>query len=106
MADALSAVDGVTGYPKRPSVPKAGDAWPLVGSLDHAIGSHFMVSWRVVVVLPQQGEEAAMDFFDGAYAEIVDALLPVGFVTRIEPFALPINNGQLMAVEFTMNEQG
>lgn len=101
IADALSTVAGVTGYPHRPTSLRPGDGWPLLGSLDRADGHSFEVTWRVLVVLPQE-PRAASDWADNNYELLFDALTPIGFVDRIEPVALPASGTEQYALQITM----
>lgn len=101
IAAALSTVTGVTGYAYRPTTPKPGDAWPLLGPLDRTDGLIFEPSWRVLVLLPQD-ERAASEWIDGNYENLVDALLPVGFVDRIEPVSLDVGGSNQYALQISM----
>ncbi|MFD6770882.1 hypothetical protein ACFWC6_32205 [Micromonospora chalcea] len=101
IADALSTAPDVTGYPYRPTVPKPGDAWPRLTGMDLAGGLVFEKSWSVLVVLPQD-ERAASDWTDAHYEALVDALLPVGFVDRIEPVLIEASGSNQYALQFTM----
>ena len=104
IAAALSGVPGVTGYPYRPSTPRAGDAWPLLGAIDRAEAMTFYVNWRILVFLPQS-ERGASDFIDARWEDLVDALLPVGFVERIEPVALGPAGAEQFAAQILMRSE-
>lgn len=101
IAAALSTVTDVRGHEYRPTTPRPGDAWPLLSSLDRADGLAFEVTWRVIVLLPQD-ERGASDWLDAHHEALVDGLLPVGFVDRIEPVTLPVNGGDQYALQITM----
>lgn len=105
IAAALSTMTGVKGYPYRPTTPRPGDAWPLLGQLRHAAGMAFEVTWRVMVFLPQD-ERAASDWVDSHYADVVDALLPVGFVDTAEPALMATNAGDQNVLLITMRSEG
>lgn len=98
IAAALSTAAGVTGYAYRPTTPRPGDAWPLLGVLDRAEGDAFYASWRVLVFLPQ-GERDASVWIDAHYEAVVDALEQVVFVDRIEPVALAASGGDQLALQ-------
>lgn len=104
IAAALSTVEGVTGHEYRPSTAKAGDAWPLWGGSERADAQNFFVTWRVIVVTPQD-ERAASDWVDARTDEFVDALLPVGYVDRIEPVAVATGGGDQKAIQITMRSE-
>lgn len=103
-AAALTAVDGVKGYSYRPAAPRAGDAWPLVGALDRADGLSFVVSWRVLVFLPQD-ERAASVWMDNHVDALVDALEPLAFVDRIEPVSIGPEAAPQYALQITMRSE-
>lgn len=105
IAEALTGVTGVRGYQFRPTAPRPGDAWPLLGSLEHAAGMAFMVTWRVLVFLPQD-ERAASDWTDTNYEALVDALMPVAFVDRIEPAVMSANGSDQYVLQITMRAEG
>ncbi|MER5703479.1 hypothetical protein ABT023_16260 [Micromonospora sp. NPDC002296] len=98
---ALSTAPGVKGYAYRPITPRPGDGWPLLSALDRADGLAFTATWRVLVLLPQD-ERAASDWIDAHHEELVDALLPVGFVDRLEPVVLTAGPADQYALQITM----
>lgn len=102
IAAALSTATGVTGYVYRPGTPKTGDAWPLLGGLENAgNATTFAVTWRVYVYLPQD-ERSASEWIDTHHEDLVDALLPVGFVDRIEPVNIGTEQAPVSALLLTM----
>lgn len=101
IAAALSAADGVTGYAYRPTTAKPGDAWPLSGQWDRSEGLTFIRTWRVVVLLPQD-DRAASDWADDHMEDLVDALLPVGFVDRIDFVPAAAESTDQFALQITM----
>ncbi|MBM0274132.1 hypothetical protein [Micromonospora tarensis] len=104
IAAVLSTIDGVTGYASRPSVLAAGDAWPLLGPLDRASGYSFTATWRVFVIIPSD-EVKASEWLDAHVDELVEALLPVGFVDQILPVAVTTEAGDLLAAQITMRSE-
>lgn len=101
IATALNAVPDVTGYAHRPSTIAAGDAWPLLSTLDRSGGNGFLASWRVRVILPQD-EDAASVWLDEHWAALFYALEPIAFVQRAVPVMLPAGGGDLYALEITL----
>jgi hypothetical protein len=81
---ALDTVTGVTGYLKRPSTPKPGDAWPLWRGAARGDVRLFEHAWAVAVLLPQD-ELAANDWVDDHIDALVDALRPVLYVEGYDP---------------------
>lgn len=104
IADALSTVDGVKGYRKRPKPSKPGDGWPLLSSLERADGLSFTVTWRVLILL-RQDEVAASEWIDAHHEDLVDALEQVGFVDRLEPVQLAADNSTQYALQITMRSE-
>lgn len=102
IAAALSTATGVTGYVYRPTAPKTGDAWPLLSSLESAgTATTFLTNWRVIVYLPQD-ERSASEWIDTHHENLVDALLPVGFVDRIEPANIGTEQAPVSGLLITM----
>lgn len=104
IAAALTTATDVTGYQYRPTTPRPGDAWPLLGQLNRVDGCVFEVTWRVLVFLPQD-ERQASDWIDTHYETLTDALEPVGFVDRIEPVALNASGSDQYALQITMRSE-
>lgn len=84
IASALDTVTGVNGYGIRPSTPKRGDAWPILGALTRDAAYSYAVSWSVFVFIGGN-EQSASEWLDANLDEIDDALRSVGFIDTIEP---------------------
>lgn len=96
IADALSTVSGVTGYPARPDALNEGDGWPQWrGATPQAYA--FENTWAVLVILPA-GEVSADAFADSHGEALVEALRPVMFVDQIAPATLDTEAGQMYAL--------
>jgi hypothetical protein len=106
IATALSSVEGMKGYAYRPSIPREGDAWPLLGVLERdEDAGWFMVTWNVIVFLPQD-ERKASEWVDVRYADLVDALTPHGYVDRIEPVGISTSaNASQFGLQITMRSE-
>jgi hypothetical protein len=104
IADALSTVDGVSGFLYRPTTPKPGDAWPLLGSAERAAGLAFLVTWRVHVLLPQDEVQASV-WLDQHVGDLVDALNPVGYVAGFQPITLPASGSDRFGFEFSLRSE-
>jgi hypothetical protein len=98
IADALSAVDGVTGYPKKPKAVKVGDAWPLVQQLDRGPGASFQTTWRIAVVLGSD-VATATDKLDDLVPEATQALQAEAYVDLARPVEIPTEAGPMYGVE-------
>jgi hypothetical protein len=105
IADALSTIDGVTGFKHRPKAYNAGDAWPLIEALDNPAGYALQATWRVVVVLPS-GEQDALEYFDSMHEAVSDVLNEqIGFVERIEPGNLATEAGTRNVMILTVRRE-
>lgn len=105
LAAAASGVVGIVGYPYRPPAPKAGDAWPLLGSMDRDPDTgQFAALWRLVVMLPQ-AEQAASAWMDARLWDLVDAVSPYGFVDRMNPAVLTTGAGDQMVLEIQLRTE-
>jgi hypothetical protein len=105
IAAALSTVTDVTGYTKRPTTPKAGDAWPLLTQLEYAGGqATYEITWRVLVFLPQN-EWDSSEWIDSHAEALVEALLPVGHIDRLEPVELGASGTGQYALQLTMRSE-
>jgi len=100
IADALSIVEGVTGYAKQPKVTKAGDAWALVNSLTRGPGKAFETEWRIAVTIAADPDTAA-ERFDSLIPEVAQALesQDVAYVDSARPIAVPTEAGDLYGAE-------
>jgi hypothetical protein len=104
IADALSTVEGVTGYAKRPTLLGEGVAWPLVQRLDRGPGQAFQTTWRVIVLL--SGDElTAYDQLDDFAVTVPDALRAVLYVDSITPYAITTDAGDLFGFELTARSE-
>jgi hypothetical protein len=100
LAAALTGVEGVTGYPRRPTAVKAGDAWPLWRGAERSDGFTFVQTFAVIVALP--GEEAQADVNADAYGPLLaDALEGLMFVESIAPATVDTSAGDMNALLIT-----
>jgi len=104
IAAALSTVDGVNGYEYRPTVPRPGDAWPTLPTLDLEEGLVWRATWTVNVFLPQE-ERAASVWIDAHFLAIVTALRVPGFADKAEPALMPAAGGDQYVLEITMRSE-
>lgn len=98
IAEALSTVEGITGYEKRPKVVKPGDAWAQLNQLTRGPGSVFETEWRIAVVIGAD-VGTATDNFDSLIPAVTQALAPVAYVDSARPIAIPIEGGDLYGAE-------
>lgn len=100
LAAALSTVDGVTGYERRPASPKPGDGWVLWRGAVRDGGYAFQETWVCVIQLP--GDEVKADQWIEAHeAALFEALQPLLFVESFTPAALPVTGGEAFALMIT-----
>jgi hypothetical protein len=101
IAAAVSEVEGLTGYPKRPGSINAGDAWPLWRGAargdDHMA---FTNSWMVVLALPGDEDEADV-WIDRYGVDLFVALSPLLFITAVDPALLPMSGTDTYALQIT-----
>lgn len=100
IADALSAVAGITGHPSRPAALNEGDGWPQWrGGVPHA--GAVENTWAVLVVLPSADEVTADGFADSHGQALLDALRPVLSVDSIAPAEITSEAGPILALLIT-----
>lgn len=94
IAAAVTAVDGVKGYPTRPAAPRTGDAFPRWrgGAPDGGPTGLYMHEWALMVFLPPE-EVAADRWVDDHLDALTEALISVGWVTGAAPVDLRQNEG-------------
>lgn len=101
IAAALSTVADVNGYPKRPTVMKAGDGWPQWRGNERAGGFGFVETWVVLIVMPQSDEFTADEFADSHGEALLAALRPVMFVAGMQPATVPAAGNDMYALMIT-----
>lgn len=104
LATALSTVEGITGYPKRPKTLSTGVGWALLDNAERGPGAAFAATWRVLVVLGGD-EMVAYDKADELLPPLVDAIDPVAFVDSARPIAIQTSSGELFALEITARSE-
>lgn len=103
IVDALSTVDEVTGYLKRPTTARPGDAWVRLAGME-ATGYRglYTVTW-VALVLLSADEGAAIEQLETLVPDLDDALRGVAAVTAYAPVSLTGGSGgEQPALEITM----
>lgn len=100
IAAAVSTIDGLKGYAKRPDSIASGDAWPRWRGAQRGEQRLFVNTWSVVVALPAD-EDIADDWADQYGEQLVDALSPVLYVTDIDPAVLPMGGTDTLALQIT-----
>lgn len=102
IAALLSTVEGVTGFARRPSAIRAGNAWPQWRGAERADGLEYVQAWQIVLVLDQATTEDADAAADRWGDAIADAVEPQLFVSAIAPANLPAQGPEgLYALLFT-----
>jgi hypothetical protein len=98
IAEAISAVDGLTGHAERPTAPQAGDCWPLVNVISRGAPGIFQTEWRIAVVLAGD-VGTATDQFDSLIPAVCDALIAEVYVDSARPLTINTEAGQMYGVE-------
>jgi hypothetical protein len=105
VANVLDSIDGVKGHMYRPKVFKAGDAWALSPIINRAIGSGPIVTWTVVVILPQD-ERKSMEWFDTHVEALMDTLSDeFAYVEDVDARPLPTDDGDLYVMLLLMRKE-
>ena len=104
LADAAATAPGVTAYVRRPTTPKAGDAWILWDGAERADGAAFMLNFRVRVFLPQ-GEIEASEWIDAHVDELYDALRSAAYVESFRPVLVSANADNQYALDITVRSE-
>lgn len=101
IADALSAVSGISGHTSKPSAPNEGDAWPQWRGSERAGGRAFTQNWVVLIVLPQTDDITADAYADSHGQALLDALRPVMSVDSLNPATISTDAGDMYALLIT-----
>lgn len=92
--DALAKIDGLNPTPATPAPIVAGSAWPGWASSEFINACVMSTTWYVFVALPNGHQAVSVDAGDDLVADIATVLWPIGKVTRVEPWAWPVEPGQ------------
>jgi hypothetical protein len=101
IADALSTIDGIKGYMRRPTAWKAGDAWTRLTAIERSAGMAYGVTWTVSVILGTD-ETLAETRTDELIDDLFDSLEPVAFVQSVTPALYQTQAGDFFALEITL----
>lgn len=107
LADALSTVDGVSGFLKPPATGRPGDAWPRLDGLTRDPGGsgQFLATWRVILLLSTD-EAVALDSLVDLVPDLDDALRPIGYVESYTPVLYrPASGAEMPALEITITRE-
>lgn len=101
IADALSTVAGIHGYPSKPDSVSEGDGWPQWRGQTPRAGT-FEVTWAVLIVLPSTWESADA-FADEIAVPLVDALhtRDVMYVDSLAPAKIETEAGDMFGLLLT-----
>lgn len=88
LAEAVSAVNGCTGYRVMPDTPQAGDGWPSWVSATVLTGCSLTSVWHVWVVMANADHGTVVDAEDPIIPALAAACGEVGQVDLIEPVQL------------------
>lgn len=104
LAYALSDIEGVTGYERRPDVMGLGDAWPLLRLAERGPGDAFSGQWAIILILGGD-EYVAQEKLDELLPLIVDAIDPVAHVQQAIPLVVATDAGDLHACEIRVESE-
>jgi hypothetical protein len=104
LAEALSGVDGVVGYPYRPTTPQIGDAWPVLGPLERADGFAFYVSWRVLVFLGSD-EVFTAQWIDEHLDGLIEGISPAAYVDGAQSVQLNSASGNAFGFQINVRSE-
>lgn len=104
IAVALSTVGAVRGYTYRPTVPRAGDAWPVLPTLELIDGLMWQATWKIHIFLPAD-ERQASEWIDRYFLDIAQALRGPGLATMAEPALMSTQGGDQYILEITMRSE-
>lgn len=100
IAAAVSTIDGLTGYTKRPDSINVGDVWPRWRGTARGDDRMFVNTWVVVVALPGD-EDTADDWVDLYGPALFTALQPLLYITAFDPAVLPMTGTDSLALQIT-----
>ena len=101
---ALSTVDGITVYDKRPFAPRAGDCYLRWRSERADEGVGFDRTWLICIVTPQ-GEAAADAWIDQREDALLAALRRAVYVTGYGPANLGTDASPVDGLLITSNRE-
>ncbi|MEV6287402.1 hypothetical protein [Kribbella sp. NPDC051770] len=105
LAAALSTVEGIKGYEKRPKALRAGDSWSLVDVVARGPGQAWQTTWRIALVIGPD-EATAVDQLDKFVPLVVDALVELVYVDSARPLLIPVEQGNnLYGIEFVARSE-
>jgi len=100
-ADALSAVEGLTGHAETPVVMAVGTAWSRWTGLEaQGTPGLFATAWQVLIITggtPAQAET----YLNEKLSDILDAIQPVAWVTSATPTQIDTPSGTLYGLAVT-----
>ena len=104
IVDALAKVPDLSPTPAMPETIVAGSAWPSWSSTTWRNPCLTAVEWFVFVAVPNADATTTVDAGDAIVEDIATVLWPIGKVTRVEPWRVPVEPGQqaVPVVRFTL----
>lgn len=104
LVDALSKLPQLAVSSTQPDTLTAGSAWPAWSSLSWLNACATTSEWFVFVCVPNGSLQSTTDAADLLLEDVATVLWPIGKVTRVEPWRLPLEPGQqaVPVLRFTM----
>lgn len=100
IAEALDAVDGLHGYVRRPATARIGDGWPLWRGATLSQG-RLLDTFAVWIALSPDEADADTMVDSQELLDAMDALMPIIYVTGVEPVAIQSEAGDLLGLMIT-----
>lgn len=107
LADALSALPGIAGYPSEPQTISAGAAWPAWASSRRVNDSLWLARWYVYVTLPAGSKDTTAESAGPLIELVGEALSALNLGGLIaESWRLPLeeSGNAIPAIRFTAEE--
>jgi hypothetical protein len=94
IVEALAKVPWLSATDAQPSVISAGSAWPAWSATTWLNACTTQTEWFVFVALPNASGGTTAAASEDAIDDVATVLWPIGKVVRVEPWRIPVEQGQ------------